>query len=164
MEKVGGFMAVKRHKFAAAVTLVEVMVAMLILTVAVLGASRYRYFAAFDARRAAMHRTAARVALLLCESWRGVKGIETYDPTAHFGTDLAIIESGGSAAPEDFTLLGSYTVVLNNVNYYTTLSWKDVYTELRALNVVVAWSHNGQEITGVVDAYKSFKLTTYTPN
>ena len=168
-------MTVKRRKSVPAVllhkakkrgafTLVEVMAATLILTVVVLGAAGYRYYTALDVRKSSMHTAGARIALLLSESWRGVKGIETYDPTAHFGTDLAITASGGSSAPGGFTLLGSYTVALNGVNYYATLSWKDVVNELRALNVVVAWSHNGQETTNVADADKSFKLTTYTLN
>jgi len=168
-------MIVKRRKSVPAVllhkakkrgafTLVEVMAATLILTVVVLGAAGYRYYTALDVRKASMHTAASRIALLLSESWRGVKGIETYDPTAHFGTDLAITASGGSSAPGGFTLLGSYTVALNGVNYYATLSWKDVSTGLRALNVVVAWSQKSQVTTNVADADKSFKLTTYTQN
>ena len=104
---------------------------------------------------------AARIGLMLCESWRGVKGIETYDPTAHLGSVLTITESTGPDKPEDFTLLGSYTVTLDGANYYTTLSWKDVSTGLRALNIVVAWVQRDQGQSSINDADKSFKLTTY---
>lgn len=159
-------MTLKRLKSEAAFTFVEVMVAILIMSLAVLGASGYRYYAALDARKAAMHRAASEIALLLCESWRGLEGIDTYDPTEHFGGDLEITQSSQSsysAAPEDFTLLGSYTVVSSSVNnYYVTLSWKNVATGLRALNVAVAWSH--RPTASAVDAERSFKLTTYTLN
>ncbi len=152
----------KRLKSKAAFTLVEVMVAILIMSLAVLGASGYRYYSALDARRAAMHRAAAEIALLLCESWRGLEGISTYDPTEHLGRELEITQSSYSAAPEDFTLLGSYTVESSNVNYYVTLSWKNVAIGLRALNVAVAWSHRAT--AGPMDAERSFTLTTYTLN
>ena len=55
-------------------------------------------------------------------------------------------------------LLGSYTVTLNDVNYYAILSYKDIDTGLRALNVVVAWDQQGSQFGFPV---KSFKLTTY---
>ncbi len=165
-------MTVKRHKSAAGFTLVEIMGAILILLVAALGASAYRYHATLDTRKAAARAGAARICLLLCESWRGVKGIETYNPTAYFGSDLAITTITDSSGLEyqykdaGFTLLGGYTVVANGINYYALLSWKDISTGLRALNAVVAWSPVGQSSTTVdYYAYKnSFKLTTYTSN
>ena len=155
-------MTVKRHKSTGGFTLVEAMITILILSIAVIGTSGYRYHAAMDAQKAAMHITAAGVALLLTESWRGVKGDETYDPIAHLGSDL-VITTGNSTTVEGFNLLGGYTVVANGVNYYyVTLSWKDVGTELRILNVVVTWIQRDQGQTGSSYADKSFKLTTYT--
>lgn len=157
-------MRCKNRKFRSGIGLVEVMVAILILSVAVIGASGYKYYAALDARKATIRITAARIGLLLCENWRGVKGAETYDPINHFGSDLPITASNGPAPLEDFTLLGSYTIVLNGFNYYATLSWKDVDAGLRALNVVVVFPLRGQEIVDFTGADKSFKLTTYTLN
>ena len=163
-------MTIKRLKSTGGFTLVEVMATVLILTVAVLGTSGYRYYAALDARKAATHTTAARIGLLLCESWRGVKGIETYDPIAHLGTDLTITTATDPSVLQaqykdaSFTLLGAYTVVENNVTCHAVLSWKDVNTELRLLNVVVAWPPVSQTSPAYTDYYalKSFKLTTYT--
>ncbi len=154
-------MTVKRLKSTGGFTLVEAMITILILSIAVIGTSGYRYHAALDAQKAAMHMTAARVTLLLTESWRGVKGDETYDPIAHLGSDL-VITTGDSTTVEGFNLLGGYTVVANGVNYYVTLSWKDVGTELRILNVVVTWIQRDQGQTGSYYADKSFELTTYT--
>lgn len=185
-------MAVKRFKSAATTlrrspllstsgfTLVEVMLATLILLVAVIGASGFRYYAALDGRRAAMQTTAVRVGQLLCESWRGLSDPNTFDPVAHFGSELAITTVAETRMLEyhyaetrmleyyykaaDFTLLGVYTIAANGVSYYAVLSWKDVGSGLRALNVVVVWPLQGQ-IDGDYldyDACKSFKLTTYT--
>lgn len=157
-------MTVKQRKFPAAFTLIEVLVAMVIVIAFVAGAAQYRYYATLDARKAAMQRTAATIGLLLCENWRGVKGTETYDPKAHLGSDITIIQATAFEEVEseenEFILLGRYTVILDDVKYYATLSWKDVKSELRALNVIVAWAQRYQG-SDSESADKLFKLTTY---
>lgn len=142
-------------------SLVEVMISIVILLAAIIGTSSFRYYAVLDAKKATAKITAARIGLMLCESWRGLEGNETYNPVAHFGTALTITPSKGPDKPKDFTLLGSYTVTLNDANYYMTLSWKDVKTGLRALNIIVAWAQRDQGQRSINDADKSFTLTTY---
>jgi hypothetical protein len=99
---------------------------------------------------------------MLCESWRGVNGDGTYDPVAHLGSDLSVAAGAGPANPDDFTLLGSYTVQFDDgtgvEDYSMTLSWKDVKPGLRALNVSVAYASRDQQES----ADKSFGLTVYT--
>ena len=151
-------------------SLVGTMVAVTILLLALIGTSTFRYAAAMDGRKARAHTTAARVALALSESWRGIKGDPTYNPAAHLGSDLEVAAGEGPDKPEDFTLLGSYTVQFDDgagVDDYTaTLSWKDIQPGLRALNVVVAWVSHEQPVEGKKDAAatpdKSFGLTVYT--
>jgi type II secretory pathway pseudopilin PulG len=151
-------------------TLVETVISITALLVAVIGVTGSRYFSALETRKGASQITAARIALMLCESWRGLDGDETYDPASHLGSDLHVTEAPGPANPDDFTLLGSYTVVFDDGigvdNYMTTLSWKDVQPGLRALNVVVAWASReqlagaAQQIDGIsVD--KLYELTVY---
>jgi hypothetical protein len=152
-------------------TLVETFISITILSIAVIGTTGFRYFSALESRKAASQITAARIGLMLCESWRGLDGDETYDPVSHLGSDLQVSQGAGPAHPDDFALLGSYTVAFDDVigveNYMTTLSWKDVQPGLRALNVVVAWASReqlagaAQQIDGMsVD--KSYELTVYT--
>lgn len=161
-------MAVRQHKSAAGFTLVEVILAAVIFLIAVLGTSAFRYNAAWGIRKADSQVTAARTALLLCESWKGLKGSETFDPITYFGSDLPITDGyGGPAAPTDFTVLGNYVVMLDGIEYYVTLSWKDESPGLRALNVIVAWLQRRQG--GYVsepgyDTDKSFELTAYVAN
>jgi hypothetical protein len=138
------------------------MIAIAILLAALIGTSNFRYYSALDAKKAAAKITASRIGLMLCENWRGLGGIETYDPVAYLGSDLTITASTGPAEPDDFTLLGSYTVTVNGANFYITLSWKDVSAGLRALNIIVAWAQREQVTSSLNDADKSFKLTTYT--
>ena len=142
-------------------SLVSVMIAIVIILAALVGTSNFRYFSTLDAKKAAAKITASRIGLMLCENWRGIGGIETYDPTISLGSDLTITASTGPAEPADFTLLGSYTITVNGANYYITLSWKDVSTGLRALNVVVAWAQRTQGVSNLNNADQSFKLTTY---
>ena len=162
---------VKKTKSAAAFTLAEVMVVILILVVTMLAGSGYRYYSAMDARTAALHRTAARLAMLLCENWRGIEGSEAYDPAAYLGSASPITATGTppGVAEEGFNLLGTYKVVLNGDNYYAALSWKDLNTELRALNVIVTRPQRSSQADGEnfswtdVSGNELFKLTTYTP-
>ncbi|MHC4570926.1 MAG: type IV pilus modification PilV family protein [Planctomycetota bacterium] len=179
-------MKVKHPKFTGAFTLIEVMLATFILTVALLGASGYRYYATLDAQKADAHIEAARIGLLICESWRGMGGSETYDPTAHLNSDLSIGAPTGGGNDDDFTVLdvatapvpsgyivlASYKVTLGGDTCYPILSYKDLGTGLRALNVVVAWPQRGYAAgdpgnsywAPSAQAYKLFKLTTYTSN
>jgi len=142
-------------------SLVSVMIAIAILLAALIGTSNFRYYSALDAKKAAAKITASRIGLMLCENWRGLGGMETYDPAAYLGSDLTITASSGPSEPADFTLLGSYTVTVNGANFYITLSWKDVSAGLRALNVIVAWAQRDQGSSSLNDADRSFKLTTY---
>ncbi|HUU16499.1 MAG TPA: hypothetical protein VMW72_05070 [Sedimentisphaerales bacterium] len=142
-------------------TLVGVLIAMTILLAALIGTSNFRYYSALDAKKAASKITASRIGLMLCENWRGLGGIQTYDPVTYLGTALTITSSAGPDKPADFNLLGSYTVTVNRANFYITLSWKDVSTGLRALNIIVAWAQREQGQSSLNDADKSFKLTTY---
>ncbi len=142
-------------------SLASVMIATVIILVALIGTSNFRYYSTLDAQKAAAKITASRIGLMLCENWRGIGGVDTYDPSTSLGSALTITTSTGPAKPADFTLLGSYTITVNGANYYITLSWKDVSTGLRALNVVVAWAQRNQGVSSLNDADKSFKLTTY---
>lgn len=143
-------------------SLVNTMIAVTILSVAIIGSSSLRYCAALDSRRAAKRGAAAQIAVLLCESWRAVEGIETYDPVVHLSTDLELVENPDDPgdAPAGFTSLGSYIITLNDADFYATLSWNDVDTGLRAINVTVAWA---QQHSNTGDTDKSFRLTAYTP-
>ena len=162
----------KRIYHRSGFSLVDIMLSITVVIIAVIGTSAYRYYAVLEARSSDIQVTAARVGLLFFESWRGTNGDETYDPTAHLGSDLTITEADGPSAPGGFDLLADYRVVLDDVDYYITLSWKDgdddddddIQVGLRALNVVVAWSQRGQPMDGVEDTDKLFNLTGYAKN
>ena len=156
----------KKNGFRPGSTLVGSLTAVAILLVALIGTSSFRYYAALDGRKAAAQTTAARIALMLCESWRGWQGDLTYDPIVHLGSVMSITVAEGSNTPAGFTLLGSYKIILdeneddtNGADYYASLSWQDVQPGLRALNVVVSWSQRGQ--VGFENTDKTFTLTIF---
>lgn len=140
------------------------MNAIAILSIAVLGASAYRYGATLDTRKADVYIAATRVGHLLSESWRGLQGSETYDPATLLGAGLTITPSQGPAAPEGFTPLGSYGITLDNVAYNATLSWKDVSSGLRALHVALTWALGNQNQNESNPVGGSLAFTTYVLN
>jgi hypothetical protein len=159
-------MTAKRRKYPAGLTFIEMTIATVVLVIAVLGTSAFRYSTALSARKADLQATAARTALLLCESWRGVSDPCTFDPTQlASGTVSSVLSIEDDyvsiEVPEGFTVLGTYTLTSNGDNYYAMLSWKDMYPGLRALNVVVAWDQRGSRSDYHLYPDKSFRLTTF---
>ena len=147
-------------------TLIGTLVAVVVLLVALIGTSTFRYAAALDGRRADAQTTGAGVAMLLCEGWRGLKGDENHDPTQLSTGNMEITQSSRAAhvTPDGYTLLGNYEIVMDSedkdsLNYYATLSWMDIEPGLRALNVNVAWAQRSDSADNVD---KSFVLTLYT--
>jgi hypothetical protein len=164
IERKGKIMNVEKlHRFRG-VSLIEAMIAITVLVIAVLGASGYRYYSSLDVKRADMRATASRIGMLLCESWRGVKGDEDFDPTVYSETELTITEISmpDSLEVDGFEELGAYEIQTDNVSYYAALSYDDVSDGLRAMNIVIAWAQRQQSESAIADADKRFSLTTYT--
>jgi len=149
-------MAVKRCSFAYGVTLIEVMLAIVIVSMIVLGASGYRYYALLDVRKAEMRNNAATIALLFCENWRGrgFNAAATFEPYFSLGSELWFEEADTDAK--------TYTININGVRYYAAMSWLELGEELRALNVAVRWAQRQRlEDGGPPAPDKSFYLTTF---
>jgi hypothetical protein len=134
---------------------------MLVVAIAVIGTISLRYQSSIDARRAEVAMPASRLALMMVETWRGVAGTETFDPVSSLSSEITIEKSGGPTEPAGYSLLGTYKVQLNNVDYYTGLSYKDINAVLRALNVTVEWEQGGRQQATADESDKSFALTLY---
>lgn len=155
-------MKTKRRKFHSGLTFIEILLASAILLIAIVGTAAFRYNAALGARKADLRSTAARTALLLCESWRGSADPNEFDPENAFESQLEIDDVGDSfEGPSGYTLLDSYKITIEGVDYYAILAWTDIASGLRALNVTVMWNQRGHtsEDGGSLD--KSYRLTTY---
>lgn len=151
----------KKTWYRSGISLTETMNAVAILSITLIGVSGYRYCSSLDARKADAYIASARIGYLLSESWRGMQGYEAYDPVARLGAGMTITASEGPDAPGGYTVLGSYKIVLNDITFYATLSWKDLSSGLRALNTSIVWAQRTHEQNGIDDSDKSFELTTY---
>lgn len=161
-------MDAKRPKFAAAVTLIEIMVAMVVLAIATLGALSYQYHAARHARIARAQIAATRAAQLLLEDWKSTGGSKEYNPTI-----LAVGFSSPLPIPTKWTSMSSllwaeplnravYPITVDEIPMLAVLRWKDVAYDstaevrLRQLDVTIRF--------GTVDQLENIPpvtLTTY---
>jgi type II secretory pathway pseudopilin PulG len=143
-------------------TLIEVIVSILLVMVVILAAIGTRYLATQQARRGDAYSTAGKLGLMLLEAWRSSTAPSTYNPITTFAGQMTVSTSGtGPPAPTDFTTLGSYHVVLDNVHYYPTLAYIGATTEQPAvLHVSVAFRQNYQAGT-ISTGDNCVRLTTY---
>ena len=146
-------------------TLIEVMVSILLITIVVVAALGARYIGVKQARRADAYNTAGRLGLLLLEGWRSTGMHSAYDPVTRFSGQMTITDgASGPGAPTDlaFTLNNtSYHIVQDNVNYYATLAYNDETTMAPAvLHVTVAFRHTYGEGT-ISETDNLVQLRTY---
>ena len=122
-------MSTRKTRFAAAVTLVEVMVAAAILAIASIGALSYQYHAAGHNKIARSQMCGTRAAQMLLEDWMSTGGSTVYNPSS-----LAL-----GFSPDE----GGYAVTIDEVPMYVRLSWRDIDHDaeaevtLRELSVTV---------------------------
>ena len=141
-------MSVKQARFAAAVTLVEVMVATAVMAVVTIGALSFEYHAAGQAKIAHAQISATRTARLLLEDWMSTGGSSEYDPVA-LGLGFS---SGGD----------TYAVAVDEVPMLVTLARSDVAHDsaaeitLRQLAVTVGFGTASK-----LETIRPVVLTTY---
>jgi len=92
-------MAFKRCKFAAGVTLIEVMVSIVTVGVLALGSFSYEHLAVKHIMIARAQTTATSTAQLLLEDWKSTGGSTDYNPSSlGLGFSSASSEQSGSVA------------------------------------------------------------------
>ena len=154
------------RRFCSALSIIEVMVFVVIISIAVIGVSGYRYFTTLEIRRSDCELTAGRIASLFCESWKGLGGVPAYNPISdvnNLGIGLSITEESHTMtppAPLNFTALGYYRVVSDNHTYFVTMSYFNINTSLLALNVGVAWPASESSQTPDPATNKTLYLST----
>lgn len=170
-------MTVKQRKFAAAVTLIEVVVATAIVVITAAGALSYQYHAARDAQIARAQIAATRTGQLLLEDWMSTGGSKEYNPAT-----LGLGFSSALPIPSHFSQgqgqgLGSplhdavYAITVDELPMLVMLSWKDVAQDaqaqviLRQLGIIVefgtATKEEETETTKRLEYIKPVIMTTY---
>lgn len=123
-------MTIKRRKFASAVSLVEVIVATVVLSIITLGAMSYEYHTSRDAKIASAQIAATRTAQLLLEDWMSTGGSKDYNPSV-----LGLGFSAASAIPSGFSDQSGLGVSLNNAVYAITVDEMPMLVMLTCKNV-----------------------------
>lgn len=173
----------------AGVTVVEVMVTIVIVLIAVVGTGAFRYHSALLSRKAEVRTAAARLAATLLNGWKGAgsySGYSTYellnpsdydprDPNDYNPNDVDPVDFGlgirtyfnapGPPVAVGYSALDAscnpnYRFVIDSVNYYVTLSYKDESGKPRLLNVCVAWM-NDYELWDDSAPYQSISFSMY---
>ena len=165
------------RKKKSGVTLIELIVAMTVLIIAILGAIMYRYGSVANARMADIHMCAGRVALLVMEEWKGAAGSYTFDPASDIALNSTL--TGGS---DDITISsksGDYWPVSltggTDSYYYVKIDWEDDIDGdgndddgIRRLDVHVTWKQAAASgltaVSGVpngTDWARAVKLSSY---
>lgn len=161
-------MTIKRFKSASAFTLIEVMVAMVVLTIAALGALGYQYHAGKHTRIAEAQTTATRTARLLLEDWKSTGGSAGYDPSTlglGFSSTLVIPDEFGHGYKVGVPLDDRrYAVKVNDMPMLVLLASRDVAYDsaaevtLRELSVMAA----NLRMQSLLDKYEQTSLETTT--
>ncbi len=119
-------------------TLVEVMLAVALITIAALGTLCYQYLCIKHIRTAQVQLAATRIGQLLIEDWKSTGGEEDYDPEyLEMGFEASGTEEWGQVA-----------ITIDNTRYYISMLHEHVADddvadiELRKINVTVRWKNN----------------------
>jgi len=167
-------MEIKKRKVAA-VTLIESMVAMVILSVVAVGAMGYQYYAAIHAKIASGQIVATRTAQLLLEDWKSTGGSSEYDPhkldlgfseplqvPAYWSKDIGV----GLGTPLRSCVYG---ITVDRLPMLVMLNWLDVAEDadaeikLRQISVTVRFGvpSEGSDVDSRLANLAPIILTTY---
>jgi Tfp pilus assembly protein PilV len=151
----------KAAKLKPGISLPEVYISIIMVSIIIIGAANFKYFAVRDSVRSERQIVAARTALLFSQTWAGNGGQETFDPNTVMVDRLNLSPGTVFGVPADYNVAGSYNVELGGFPQNVTLSYKDLSSDLRALNTSVAWSTTVGDSNEISDMDAAFKLTTY---
>lgn len=137
-------------------TMVELVVAIMILSIVSMGCLGYQYFSTRTAVRANAELTATRTARLVLDNWKKTGGDENFEPVS--------LDAGFEKSSQGHKTC--YLIATNQIPMVVTLQWQDVEYDaiaavtLRQIQVTVQWRSDYQEgIIGPNDP--SYIMTTY---
>lgn len=134
-----------RQPRRAGFTLLELLIAAVVLGALSVGALGYQYHSMRDARRAEAQAAATQIAKTLLDHWKGLDAATDYNPTVVFADTLTISPAQTGPGPArtggtTFTTLGHYRVALDATVFQVTCSYTNPTSAgPRLLNVAVAW-------------------------
>ena len=129
------------------VTLIEAIIASVVVVIAVIGGLSYGYHSGMQLRRARAYSGAVRVAYYLLEDWKASGGSELYAmgaPMVHNPSNLnigTIRDEGGGDRNNYFENMGEgvYRITIDNVPMRITLTRPVGYRQIMPLTATVKW-------------------------
>ncbi len=157
----------RKSKIGRGLTLIEIMIAILVIVIGVIGAMGFRYYCATSSRHADVQINCARVASLILEGWKAEAGRAVAGDQYNPANEITL--------PANMTITGTYPNYVvhlmagSGVYYYAALSYQDLASpsnppNIRELNVKVAWLKNygSGGVTAEDWNLRSVSLKTYT--
>jgi prepilin-type N-terminal cleavage/methylation domain-containing protein len=131
-------------------TLVEVMVVVLIIAVAVIGAMGFRFYCVRDAKLSDVQANAARIGSMILDNWKARGGDASYNPYTHFATfssqlnipkanDKAVGNAGNTYQIQDVANSVWYDVALSTAPVTYTSTTGGITITLTALKASISW-------------------------
>ena len=137
----------KRTKFVRGMTLLEVLVATIVISVSAAGILSYEYHAAGQAKIASVYADAVRIGNFLLDDWKANGGSTQYAnnvATLHRNSDMKFVSAGA----------GVYRFTVNGIPMQVNLSRLDGtgYQRLVPLRVAVRWRKDFKNFTSPASA------------
>lgn len=140
--------------FRSGFSLLELVLAILILSILSVGTLGYQYLATRMALRANAEITATRTARYILDNWKKTGGDENFDIES-LDTDF-----------KEIPKTSQYTATINKLPMTTELYWKDIeedtlsMTTIRQIQVTVRWKSD-YSTSQVTSSDPSFIMATY---
>jgi prepilin-type N-terminal cleavage/methylation domain-containing protein len=157
----GTNMKIAKRQRNKGLTLIELMVVVLIISVAVIGAMGFRFYCVSDAKKADVQVNAARIASMILENWKGMGGTTSYNPADTdpangdlklFSSQFTIEKNGSTYRIQDLA---------NGVWYEATLLYTaGTLPTPNRLNVSVLWRRGYSNDTSQPTEH-TISMTTY---
>lgn len=138
---------IRRHHVKG-LTLIEVMISLIVILIVVIGAVGYMYATAKHAKEADVRASAARLGLLLMETWKANGAIPSAFDPANLSENInqAPLSDFGSPGALNlntaagFNLLQNrcYRIQADNVKYFVEMTYNDSIPSM--LCVYIAWN------------------------
>lgn len=143
-------------KTRSGLTLIELMIAITVVVIGILGAMMYRYHSALDARRADVKMGAARVGLLLLEEWKGTLGTTMPSDISETGLNVTVAGNNYTVTLSGGTGAKYYAELMNPPSLVTLKG-----IEMKELRVEVFWKRGGAPSAADNDGSIVLKDWTY---
>jgi len=134
-------------------SLLELIVAIIILAIVATGSLHYHFYATQQIRTTKAEQTAMRTAQLLLEDWKSNGGNENYDPEE--------LQLGFVAVEKD-----RYTVTIDELPMSVNLLWSDLDTDpvtnvtLRKIQALIRWRRDYSQ-SAIQSNDPVYAMTTY---